>query len=175
MNKKTNIVLIGMRGTGKTTVGRLLSEKLQKQFIETDRLIEERVGMEIAQIVAKNGWEDFRKKEAEVIASLASKENCVISCGGGVVINDENIKLVQKHGVLFLLLASINTMLSRIGDDQNRPSLLGKTSRRADMEEVWLNRRKLYYNAAQEAIDTEKLTPEEVASKITQIWEEKYA
>lgn len=160
-----NIVLIGMRGAGKTTVAKLLSKMLQKEVLETDDLVAKKTGMTIADIVKKNGWDYFRVIESEIIDDVSEKNNIIISCGGGVVIQPKNIELLKQKGKVFWLQVSTKTLLKRIGNDKNRPSLTGKPQK-ADMEETLKNRYDLYKNAADVIIDTEKLSKKEVAQKI---------
>ncbi len=163
-----NIVLIGMRGSGKTVVGKLLATTLKKDFAETDVVIAEKEGKIISQIVRENGWDYFRDLETEVVKEAAKKNNCVVSCGGGIVLKKENISSLKKNGKFFWLQVSIDTLLKRIGEDSNRPFLTNAKSRREDMEMVLQQRYSLYENAADVTIDTENKTPTDVAEKIIQ-------
>ena len=160
-----NIVLIGMRGAGKTTIAKLLSQKIKKTYIESDDLVVKKAGMSISKIVEKYGWERFRNFESNVIAGISKKDDIIISCGGGVVTRPENIKTLKQNGKIFWLQVSINALLQRIGKDSNRPSLTGKPQKK-DMEETLKNRYELYKNAADEIIDTENKTAEEVVNAI---------
>ncbi|MBI2074561.1 MAG: shikimate kinase [Candidatus Levybacteria bacterium] len=161
-----NIVLIGMRGSGKTTVAKILAQKLQKKYVETDELIVQKMGMSIPKIIANHDWNYFRDIESEVIIEISKKDNSVISTGGGVVVRPENIRALKKHGKLFWLQVSVNTLLKRIGDDQNRPSLTGKKSRKEDMEETLKQRYQQYLKASDETINTENISTQQVAKKI---------
>lgn len=169
-----NIILIGMRGSGKTTVGKILARKLQKEFIEMDELIAKKVNMSIAKIVKQHGWDYFRDRETEIVKEIIEKDNVVISAGGGVVVRPENIALLKRHGKLFWLTVSVPALLKRIGDDKNRPSLTGKTSRKEDMEITLKEREKLYQNAADVVVDTENKTAKEVAKEILTNLEDTY-
>ena len=160
-----NIILIGMRGAGKTTIAKLLSKKLQKEVIETDDLVAKKAGMTIVDIVKKNGWDYFRNLESEVIQDIAEKNNIIISCGGGVVTRQKNKDTLKQNGKVFWLQVSVATLLKRIGNDQNRPSLTGKPQKE-DMEETLKNRYDLYKNTSNVIIDTEKLSKKEIAHKI---------
>ncbi len=164
-----NIVLIGMRGSGKTAVGKLLAEKLGKQFIEMDELIVQKMGMSIPEIVSKHGWDKFREVEAEVCREVAQLDDAVNATGGGVVTRQENIRELRKKGKLVWLDVSLDTLLRRIGDDPNRPSLTGK-SQREDMETTLKERRPIYERAADYIIDTEDKTPKEITEVIVQLW-----
>lgn len=161
-----NIVLIGMRGSGKTTVAKLLSQELNREYLELDEILVEKTGISIPAIVEKHGWDYFRDQESAIAEEVSLFENKIISTGGGVVTRPKNIEALKKNGVLILLSASVDVLSDRIGDDPNRPSLTNKKTRRTEMEELIIQRRELYENAANQIIDTDKLRPEEVVSKI---------
>lgn len=162
-----NIVLIGMRGSGKTTVAKMLSKKLKKPYIEMDDLVMQKAGMTTADIVKNHGWEYFRDIESKVVQEIAKQDDTIISCGGGVVTRAENIKALKKNGRLFWLKVSVDTLLKRIGNDQNRPSLTGKLPKE-DMEETLKVRYDLYKKAADMIIDAENLDVIQVTKKIMQ-------
>ncbi len=163
--KNMNIVLIGMRGSGKTSVAKILACKLNKQFFDIDQLICKQTCMSIASLVEQYGWEYFRRAESEITKDVSKKDGIVISCGGGVVVEPQNIQTLKQNGKIFWLQVTVPTLLKRIGYDVNRPSLTGK-SQKEDMEKTLKNRYDLYKNAADEIIDTEKLSKEEVVQKI---------
>ena len=96
-----NIVLIGMRGSGKTAIGKLLAKRLGKQFIEMDELIVQRLGQSIPEIVNRYGWEKFRDTEEEITREVAGLDNVINATGGGVVTREENIRELKKKGKLF--------------------------------------------------------------------------
>ena len=160
-----NIVLIGMRGSGKTAVGKVLAQRLGRELIEMDELITQKAGLSIPEIVAKHGWEGFRDLEAEITAEVAERDNIVNATGGGVVTREQNIAKLKQNGMLVWLTADVDTLLNRIGDDEGRPLLKGKT-RREDMEITLAERQPLYQKAADITIDTEGKTPEAVAETI---------
>jgi len=160
-----NIVLIGMRGSGKTTVGKRLAERLDRQFIEMDEMIVQKTGLSIPEIVKRYGWEKFREVEKEVAHEVGRLDNVVNATGGGVVTREENIRALKQKGKLVWLKASLDTLLQRIGDDQSRPSLTGKPLRE-DMETVMAERASIYERVADLIIDTESKTPEEIAESI---------
>ena len=164
-----NIVLIGMRGSGKTAVGKLLAEKLGKQFIEMDELIVQRMGLSIPEIVEGHGWEKFRDVEEEITREVAKLDNVVNATGGGVVTREKNIWELKQKGKLFWLKASLDTLLKRIGNAHSRPSLTGR-SRREDMEVVLAERSPIYERVADFIIDVEGKSPEEVAEAIIKMY-----
>ncbi len=166
-----NIVLIGMRGSGKTIIGKLLAKRLGKQFIEMDELIVQRLGQSIPEIVQRYGWGKFRDTEEEITREVAGLDNVVNATGGGVVTREENIRELKKKGKLVWLKADTDTLLKRIGNSQSRPSLTGK-SQREDMEAVMAERSPIYQRAADFIVDTENKTPEEIAEVIAKLYTE---
>jgi len=165
-----NIVLIGMRGSGKTAIGKLLAKRLGKQFIEMDELIVQRLGQTIPEIVQRYGWQKFRDVEAEITHEVAGLDNVVNATGGGVVTREENIRELKKKGKLVWLKADLDTLLRRIGgNDQSRPSLTGKPQRE-DMEAVLAERSPIYERVADFIVDTEDKMPEEVAEAIAKMY-----
>jgi shikimate dehydrogenase len=160
-----NIVLIGMRGSGKTTVGKILARKLGRELVEMDELITQKAELSISEIVEKYGWSKFRDIEEKITDEVAERDNIVNATSGGVVTREKNIVKLKKSGVLVWLKASVDTLLERIGEDTERPLLVGRTQRE-DME-ITLNERKpLYQKAANLVVDTENKMPEEVAEAI---------
>lgn len=116
-SKKGNIVLIGMPGCGKSTVGYMVSKNKQKAFVDTDTLIAEKAGMEIREIFSKYGEEYFRKMESEVIRELSLKTGLVISTGGGAVVRAENVRELKRNGKLYFLDRPIENIIPT----KNRP------------------------------------------------------
>ena len=161
-----NIVLIGYRGTGKSTIAKLLAEKLNRPLIPIDELIVKKAGMIIPEIVEKHGWDYFRDLESDVSAEIANKDNCIIDCGGGIILREENVKNLKKSGKCFLLKADIDTVISRIQGDDNRPSLKEGLSFREEQEKVLKEREPKYRAAADVEIDTSSLSIEQSVEKI---------
>lgn len=161
-----NIVLIGMRGSGKTTVGKILAQKMGREFLEMDELITRKAGFSIPEIVEKHGWEKFRDIEEELTGEVAGRVNIINASGGGVVTREKNIQQLKKSGVLVWLQASVYTLVNRIGEDTDRPPLGEGRSRREDMELTLKERKPLYQQAADLTVNTENKTPEEVADQV---------
>ncbi len=164
-----NIVLIGFRGTGKSTVGKLLANRLKRDFIDTDEYIEKTTGKTIKDIFEEEGEEGFRKTEAETIAKLSKMENKIIAAGGGVVLKDENVKSLKSNGFLILLEATPEIIHDRIRQDkkttQQRPSLTNKNS--FDEIKHLINKRQpLYENAANYTINTSYVSCEDIVEEI---------
>lgn len=164
--KKTgNIVLIGFMGAGKTTVAKLLSEELQLPLIETDDEIIKRSGFKsINEIFEKKGEAFFRKIENEVISDYVGRPNYIISCGGGVIENAENMRLLKKKGRILFLSASFETITERIKNENTRP-LFTDVEKAKDL---YCQRLPLYKKYADEIIETDYLTPEKIVKQITE-------
>jgi 3-phosphoshikimate 1-carboxyvinyltransferase len=161
-----NIVLIGMRGSGKTTVAKLLSRELNREYLELDEILVEKTGMSIPAMLEKHGWDYFRDQESAITEEVSLLENKIISTGGGVVTRSKNIKALKKNGVLILLNASVDVLLDRIGDDSDRPSLTKKKTIKEEIKEILKQRRILYEEAANQIINTDKFSPDEIVNQI---------
>jgi shikimate kinase len=166
-----NIVLIGYRCTGKTSVGKALAERLGKAFVDTDDYIEKRANRPISDMVAREGWDSFRKNEREAIRQTTSSGDLVIAAGGGAVLDAENVKNLKRNGVVILLETATQTVLERMRLDekteQQRPSLTGQDP----LEEIAevLEVRKPYYQEAMDlSVDTTFKSIEEVVNEILQ-------
>ena len=167
-----NIVLIGYRGTGKSVVGRLVAERLRMTCVAMDERIVERAGMSIPEIVEKHGWTRFRDMETEVARELAAVDNAVIDSGGGVIERPENIDALRTNGRVIWLTASVDIIVSRIQGGTERPSLTGWKSFTDEVSEVLERRSPMYRGAAQYEVDTDRRTPEQVADRVIEIWNE---
>lgn len=142
-----NIFLIGFMGTGKSTVARCMREKFHMEIIEMDELIAEREGMSIPEIFGKYGEEYFRDLETKFLVEIQEKDNFVVSCGGGIVLRQQNIKEMKKNGNIVLLTASPETILERVKYDNKRPLLRGKKNVEA-IREMMEARRESYEGVA---------------------------
>ena len=161
-----NIVLIGYRGTGKSTIGKIIAKKLTRPLISTDKLVVEKIGMSIPEIVEKHGWDFFRDIESEVVIEISNKDNCIIDCGGGIILRNENVNNLKNNGICFLLKADIETIIARIQGDSNRPALKKGMSFRKEQEKVLIEREPLYKGAADMEIDTSLLSIDQSVEKI---------
>lgn len=159
-----NIYLVGFMGTGKTAVGRELARKLKWRFLDLDDLIELREGRRICDIFARDGERYFRRIERAVLKEAASEERFVVACGGGVVINPENIRIMKEAGVIIGLSASLDAILKRTGEAAHRP-LLNVEDPRKKIEHL-LKLRAPYYAQADKTIDTSKCSITEVVAKL---------
>lgn len=161
-----NIVLIGYRGTGKSSVGKLLAERLGRPVVSTDAEIVKRAGRSIPEIVKQSGWDHFRDLEAEVCRDLAGQDGLIIDTGGGVILRQGNVERLKANGRLFWLTAEIPTISSRIGRDTERPSLTGTKSFLDEIAEVLEERRPKYHAAADHLIVTDGQSVSQVADTI---------
>ncbi len=149
----TRIVLIGFRGTGKTSLARRLAEKLGWQLFSTDRMIAEAVGMPIGDYVAQKGWPDFRKAERKVIAALPVDARSVVDCGGGVIENESNMTLLRQNSLIVWVDADIETIFGRLSRSADRP-LLNQPDLRRDIEENYRRREPLYQKYSDLRVDS---------------------
>ena len=164
-----NIVLIGYRGTGKSVVGRILAQRLKMEYVGMDAAIVERAGMAIPQIVEKMGWPGFRDLETRVAQDLAGRDNLIVDTGGGVIERPENIPALEKNGRIFWLKASVDTIVRRIQGDDQRPALTEGKSFTEEVAGVLERRVAKYQAAARHAIDTDALTPGQVADEVIRL------
>ena len=163
---KSNIALVGFMGTGKTDVGRLLAEKLGKDFIEVDELIEQRAGKTIPEIFQQDGEIAFRELEIEATREAAEKKNAVIACGGGVVLNQINVDRLREHGVIVYLTASPEAILQRTSSDTDERPLLVAEDKASKVEKLLNFRRPFYERAADITVSTSELDAAGVAGQI---------
>jgi shikimate kinase len=159
---RTNIVLIGFMGSGKTSIGRLVAHRLGFQFIDTDSIIVDRAGMQVAEIFARHGEAWFRDQESAALRSLGIVNRAVISTGGGVVLRDENRMLLRNLGFVAWLTANEDVLFERVSRNKKRP-LLHTPDPRATVHELLTTRRPLYEEAAQFTVDSSELTHEAAA------------
>lgn len=148
-----NIFLVGLMGSGKTTVGRALAKRLGMRFIDSDHEIESRTGASISWIFEIEGEASFRKREAEVIRDLTARKGIVLATGGGTVIDPENRRCLKERGTVIYLRASVSSLLQRTMHDRNRP-LLQTEDPRGKMEALSRQREPFYREVADIVIDT---------------------
>ena len=161
-----NVVLIGYRGTGKSTVGKMLAGRLGRSMVSTDAEIMKRTGQSIPEIVAEHGWDYFRDLESQVCQELAGRDGLVIDTGGGAILRSQNVELLKKTGTLFWLTASVDTIIQRIGRDTQRPSLTGTKSFVDEVEDVMRERTPQYEAAADHVIATDGCSIVQIADAI---------
>ena len=164
-----NVYLIGYRGTGKTTVARLLADNLGWKAVDSDEEIVRRSGTTIAEIFATEGETGFRDREAQVIAELCEGDRMVVALGGGAIVRAENRQMITRQGLTIWLQASPQTLYNRISSDpstsENRPNLSAVGGER-EIHDLLGQRLPLYQTCADLEIDTESQTPQQVAHDI---------
>ena len=143
-----NVVLTGLRGSGKSTLGRVLARLLDYRFRDTDRDIVRRAGMSIKDMVAESGWDHFRAVERQVVSEVTRLPNQVIALGGGALVDDENARVVKESAVVVLLVCDLDVLAARIARHSHRPSLTGQASAEAEIAQVWEQRRDRYHAVA---------------------------
>ena len=148
-----NVILTGLRGTGKSSVGKVLAQRLNFAFVDTDTRIEELAGCRIATIVAQHGWEHFRALERRVVTQVAATDRHIVAAGGGTLIDAENARLLKTRGVVVLLVCELSILHRRLALDSNRPSLTGQGSAAIELTQVWEARRERYHSVADVTYD----------------------
>jgi shikimate kinase len=163
------IFLIGYRGTGKSTVAKLLAARRGCEWIDSDEEVERRAGKSIAAIFADDGEAAFRQLEAEVVHELCKRERIIVALGGGAVLSEDNRAAIRRAGHVVLLTAGVDTLASRLAADPStagrRPNLT-TAGGREEIEAVLAERTPIYLACATLVIDTEGKTPAEVADLI---------
>ena len=167
---RSNIILVGFMGTGKSTVGRLVANRLGMEFVDMDPVIEDRTGRSIAAIFAEDGEARFRSLERALVTELAAREGLVIAAGGGIVLNTDNIRDFNHSGVVICLSAKPDILLQRVERETHRPLLEGGDKTKLLRER--LEARRPLYNAISHQIDTTRLTPEAVADRVIALYRE---
>ncbi len=148
-----NIFLVGLMGSGKTTVGKLLAKRLGLKFVDSDQEIEVHTGASISWIFEIEGEDSFRQREMETINELTSRQGILLATGGGAVVRPENREALKKRGIVVYLRTSVSNILKRIQHDKNRP-LLQTKDRRAKLEELSHQREPFYQEVADIIVDT---------------------
>ncbi len=161
-----NIVLIGYRGTGKSSVAQILAQRLKWPVISTDAEIVKKAGLTVPNIIQNRGWDYFRDVESKICQRLGGKDRTIIDTGGGAVLRGENVEALRQRGRVFWLTAEVATIMERIKNSKERPSLTQKKSYVDEVEEVLRERLPLYKAACDQIIPTDDRTLEEVADDI---------
>ena len=154
-------------GTGKTAVGRALAKKKKLQFVDLDELIELREKRTISDIFAQDSEPYFRKVEKRVLKEVSKEKKFVVACGGGIVLDKGNIKIMKDTGIIICLTASPQVILERTSAYRHRPLL--NVSNPLKQVELLLKLRSPYYAQADKTIDTSKISVKEVVDKILKV------
>ena len=170
MDDKKNIVLIGMMGAGKSTIGHLLDERLKDFFyLDMDKEIEKRAQKHIPEMFAQDGGEHSRMLEHQLIQKFSNYHNQVISTGGGIVENVENINLLKKNGVIFYLYAKVDTLYDRLKKTNDRP-LLKHPNPKERIKEL-IKKREPFYKMADFAVSTDNRQLVDIVREILEKYE----
>ncbi len=153
MDKPDKIVLVGPMGVGKTTIGRRLASVLDKTFVDSDREIEKRTGVDISLIFEIEGEAGFRSRESKIVDELTQRPGIVLATGGGAVLDPENRQRFRQRGFVIYLHASINHLLQRTAHDKKRP-LLQTQDPRNRLQGILAEREPLYNEIADLKIET---------------------
>jgi shikimate kinase len=160
-----SIVLIGMMGAGKSSVGACLRRRTGLALLDTDEIVASNLGLSIPEIFARYGEKKFREGETEALRRMRTEEQTIIVTGGGIVLCKENVEILRSQGVIVWLDGDEETLFARISRKQDRPLLQTKNPRKA-FSQILGARRLLYANSADIRVDTSVLTDEEVAVAI---------
>ena len=160
---KRNIIITGFMGTGKSVVAKELARKLKMEFIDMDRIIEERQGTSIADIFTRYGEKYFRAQENKLVKELSQKENIVIATGGGTLLSSDNARILSQRGQIICLYADSQTIYNRVVRKNNRPLLKGENVS-SEINRLLEERKKIYDNIKWK-IDTTNLNIQEVTDK----------
>lgn len=154
-------------GVGKSTIGRLLAAGLRRDFYDTDKLIEDRAGADISWIFDIEGEQGFRVRESNTLSELCQQDDLVIATGGGIIVREENRKLLNKYGQVVYLTASISQLVRRTDKDKKRP-LLQVDDPKQKIIELLESRDPLYREVADIIIETDGKTPKQVAESLAE-------
>lgn len=171
-NNFTNIILIGFMGSGKTTVGKTLAEKLNWKFLDTDTYIEEKTVKKISQIFKEDGEKKFRAEEKKVVKKILKLKNYVISTGGGMPANEENLQNLKKSGLVIWLKASAEDIYKRTKSDSNRPLMPSKKKEAEARIDFLLERRLPFYSQSHLMIDTSSFKVKEIVEIVVKIMQD---
>ena len=163
-----NIFIVGPMGSGKSTVGKIISSELFLNFFDTDDEIEERTGASIDWIFDLEGEEGFRKRESEILEEMVKKNSIVLSTGGGIILSKANRELLSSRGTVFYLSTPISTQVDRTSKDKDRP-LLKIGNPNEILAKLQEEREDLYKAVSDHIIDTENKSSQEVASEIIKV------
>ena len=168
MKLKENLVFLGMMGSGKSSIGLMVSKKLNIDFVDVDQEIEKKIGMTISKIFENQGEKYFRETEELITLKLLKKNKTVISLGGGALLNNKIKKEVLDNHISFWLKWDIKTLVNRIQNSQKRP-IAFKSSKNELIDLI--KKRSIVYSKAMYKIDCENLTKNEIARNIRKIYE----
>ncbi len=165
VSMKENIVLVGLMGAGKTTVGRQLARQLNLRFVDSDHEIEARTGVTIPVIFEIEGEEGFRNRESTVLQEIVEEAGQVIATGGGAVLRPQNRRLLKAHGTVVYLRATVDELWQRTRHDRNRP-LLQTEDPKAKLASLYGQRDPLYHEVADIVVDTSRQSVQNLVQQL---------
>ena len=151
-----------MMGAGKSTIGKLLSNNMKISFVDTDEEVEKHFNMPINNIFDKYGEEGFREIESLI---LEKSTDSIVACGGGIVLKKKNRDFIKKNGKCLLLLSNINVLADRLSSENNRP-LLNDGIIENQLEQIWKQRKDLYYNLADQVVEINDKSKKQITDYI---------
>mgnify|MGYP001364360769 FL=1 len=160
-----NIFIVGPMGSGKSTVGKIISNELFLNFFDTDEEIESRTGASIDWIFDLEGEEGFRKRESEILNEMADRNSIVLSTGGGIVLSEKNSEILSSRGTVFYLSTPISVQVDRTAKDKDRP-LLKIGDPKEILSRLHIEREGLYETVSDFVVKTENKSSNDVASEI---------
>jgi len=163
-----NIFIVGPMGSGKSTVGKIISSELFLNFFDTDEEIESRTGASIDWIFDLEGEEGFRKRESQILEEMVQQNSIVLSTGGGIILSEPNRELLSSRGTVFYLATPIETQLERTSKDKDRP-LLKDGDPRKILTDLHEKRESLYQSVADYVVETSNRSSQEVANEIIKL------
>lgn len=164
-----NIILFGIRGTGKTAIAKALSIKLNRPFIDLDEHIQQAAGKSISDIVAQHGWNYFRDLEHISVKVISEYKNHIIATGGGTLIYYRNYDLLKPNSILILLTCSPTIIRERISESKNRPSISENKNFIDEIEDIWNKRKDRYLKIADYQIETDHKSIDESVLEIISV------
>ncbi len=163
-----NVYLIGFMGVGKSTIARSMEKRLQWKCVDLDRLIEEKAKMSICEIFRRKGEDFFRSLEKETLNEVSASSSQIISCGGGTVLDQENVKIMRKNGTVIWIDADISIILQRVKRRRDKRPLLRRKSDE-DIKAMYEARKEIYSMASDHYVHSDDRTPYAVAAKIQKL------
>lgn len=165
---RDNIFLIGLMGAGKTTVGRMLARRLDKEFIDADRELEQRTGASVSLIFEIEGEAGFRERETRLLDEITSRRGIVLATGGGAILSEENRQRLRARGYVIYLRAPLDQLIDRTRKDRRRP-LLQTEDRAATLAELYAARDPLYGDTADLIVETDHRTVRHLVNRICRL------
>ena len=160
-----NIYLIGFMGTGKSTVGKILAEEMNAEFVDTDKMVEDKTGRNISDIFEDSSEEEFRRLETEVLRDITERDGLVVSTGGGIVVTRGNLELMKETGLVVTLIADVHTIMERIGGDGSNRPLLEVDEPFEEIKKLLFDRASFYINA-HHIVETSDISAREAVDQI---------